>query len=181
VAAAVATWRVGLEIRAPDYELYNDVQLGARLALAAAIALAVAALLAAAQSLIGLRNREAHVYAPWRSIWPAVVGGFALYVLANMVNATDFYRPQALALCCAAAPLGFALPRWWLALLPIPVVMVVFQLWPHYECNPEVADCSEGSLTGFGYGLVAVSMGAAIAIGVATRVLQRRGADQQQV
>jgi hypothetical protein len=61
VAAAVAAWRVGLEIRAPEYEIYNDVQLGARLALAAAIALAVAALLAAAQSLIGLRNREERI------------------------------------------------------------------------------------------------------------------------
>jgi hypothetical protein len=177
-AAATAAWRIEQEIRSPSDDIYNDVQLGARLALAAAIALAVVGALAAIQSLYRAEARTASA-APPRTLWPAVVGAAGLYVLAILVNATEIWRPEALLLCCCGAILGYAVPRWWLAVLPVPVVVALAELTD--PCNPNERDCSEAGLRTIVYGFVAVAVAAAIAIGIATRVLQRRAASQQHV
>ena len=175
-AAATAAWRIGREIRSPSDDIYNDVLLGARLALAAAITMAVIGALAALLSLAGQRRTEP--IAPPRTLWPAVVGATALYLLAIGVVATEIWIPEALVLSCCGAMLGYAVPRWWLALLPVPVVVAVAELTD--PCDPHVRDCSEAGLRTFLYGFAAVAVAAAIAIGTATRVLQRRAARPQQ-
>jgi hypothetical protein len=177
-AAATAAWRIGQEIRSPSDDIYNDVQLGARLALAAAIVLAVVGLLAAIQSLYQARGRTAPA-APPRTLWPAVVGAAGLYLLAIGLHAADIWRGEGLLLCCCGAILGYAVPRWWLVLLPVPVVVTVAELTD--PCNPNESDCSEAGLRTIFYGFAAAALTAAIAIGIATRVLQRRAASQQQV
>jgi hypothetical protein len=177
-SAATAAWRIGQEIRSPSDDIYNDVQLGARLALAAAIALAVVGALAAMQSLYRARGRTASAPPP-RTLWPAVAGTTGLYVLAIWVNSTEIWRPVALLLCCCGAVLGYAVPRWWLALLPVPVVVALAELTD--PCNPNESDCSEAGLRTILSGFAAVAVAAAIAIGIATRALQRRAASQQQV
>lgn len=169
-AAAAAAWRIWREIRTPSVNSYTSVQLGVRLALAAAIGLAVVAALASAQSLVGQRNRTPFLAAPKGSIWPAVAGMLALYVLAIVIIAWDFWSTDARILCCAGAALGYAVPRWWVALVPLPVGVALFQL-----TGPD------GSLWAFAYGLMAVFVVVAIAIGIATRDLQRRQSIQQQV
>jgi hypothetical protein len=178
VAAAVtAAWRIGQEIRSPSDDIYNDVLLGARLALAAAIALAVVGLLAAIQSLYRARGTSASA-AP-RTLWPVVVGAAGLYLLAIGLHAAEIWRREGLLICSCGAILGYAVPRWWLVLLPVPVVVALAELTD--PCNPNERDCSEAGLRTIIYGFAAVALTTAIAIGIATRVLQRRAASQQQV
>jgi hypothetical protein len=177
-AAATAAWRIGQEIRSPSDDIYNDVQLGARLALAAAIALAVVGALAAIQSLYRAGGSAASSPPP-RTLWPAVVGAAGLYLLAIWINSTEIWRPEALSLSCCGAVLGYAVPRWWLALLPVPVVVALAELTD--PCNPDTSDCSEAGLCTIYSGFAALAVTAAIAIGISTRVLQRRAASQQQV
>ncbi len=175
VAALAAGWVIGSEIRTPSDAIYNDARLGIRLALAAAVVVAVTALLAGAVAVS--RRREPR---SGGVVWPLVVGTAALYALALGINESAVWQPQAIAACCVAGLLGYLVPRWWIALVPVVLLAAVLALTPDSNCDSTMYDCGE-SLQGFFYAFIAAVLALALLIGVGTRALQRRAVRQQQV
>jgi hypothetical protein len=176
-AGALAAWRIARVHESPPDEIYTDPRLGIYLALVAALALVVTGLLALVLSFVG-RDRDESPGAS-KPIWPLVAGAAALYGLALFVNETELWAPQWVGACCLSPVIGYFIPRWWLAPLPLAAVIVFLELSPD-PCDPDVTDCSE-SIRSFYYALIALTTSVALAIGIATRWLERRAIAQQQV
>jgi hypothetical protein len=167
-----AAWVIGAELGSPSDSIYNDPRLWIKVALAAALATAATGLLA---GLAALGRREQS--RPERAPWPVIGGSVALYLLALGANELEVWQPQFLLACCVAGALGYLVPRWWLALLPIVVVVLALSLTPD-ACDSS-SECE--SLRGVLYAIVALGVSAALGIGIGSRLLRRRALPQQQV
>ena len=172
-AGLAAAWAIASELRSPSDEIYNDARVWVRLALVAAIVTAAAA---GAAGVAALSRKEDS--RPGRPAWPLFGGAAALYLLALGANATEIWQPQFVAACCAAGVLGYLVPRWWLALLPIVLVVLILELTSS-GCDSSSSECE--SLRGFYYAFIAALVSGALSIGIGTRALRRRVLRQQQV
>ncbi len=156
-AALAALLRIVDELRAPSDYTYTDPRWGIYAGLAASAALVLSGVVATFVARSASRRRQ-----QLGSARPILAAAAVTYGLAVGAAATDAWEPYSLVACCVAAVVGYAIGRWWLLLIPLPLGMIFAEL---------------AGVEGLGVFVmltVVLLLTGALTAGVAARVLQDR-------